>query len=78
MLVIDRASSKDKFKKNNKVKKTVSGYCYLGRPLGPKDFTVSYLQDKIKRWKIDLESSISIARCIPYEAYTVIAKRHKH
>ena len=68
----------EEFKEKNNLKKVVTGYRYLGGPLGTQEYTENFVQDKLAEWKKELESFVPIARLVPHEAYTAITKSLKH
>ena len=50
----------EEFKEKNNLKKVVTGYRYLGGPLGTQEYTENYCQEKLAEWKKELESFVPI------------------
>ena len=56
----------------------VTGYRYLGGPIGTQEYTENYCQDKLANWKKELETFVPIVRLVPHEVYPAITKSPKH
>ena len=61
----------------DEVNVTTEGQRHLGVVIGSQEFKDQYCQEKILRWKGELEALSEIARSQPHAAYTVFSKGYK-
>ena len=56
---------------------TTEGQRHLGAVIGSQEFKDEYCQEKVRKWKRELEALSEIARSQPHAAYTVFTKGYK-